>query len=73
MQLEPYELQVRTADGKVFSYEPSQCWNAITFDTTSDQRGAMLVRNTGQWEVRIIWQKEGLVIDMSPTNFLVSL
>ncbi|XP_069996102.1 hemolymph clottable protein, partial [Penaeus vannamei] len=66
------ESKVRTADGKVFSYEPSQCWNAITFDTTSDQRGAMLVRNTGQWEVRIIWQKEGLVIDMSPTNFLVN-
>ncbi|XP_047490877.1 hemolymph clottable protein-like [Penaeus chinensis] len=66
------ETKVRTADGRVFSYEPSECWNAMTFDTTFDQRGAMLVRNTGQWEVRIIWQKEGLVIDMSPTNFLVN-
>ncbi|XP_042893721.1 hemolymph clottable protein-like [Penaeus japonicus] len=66
------ETKVRTADGKVFSYEPSECWNAMTFDTTFDQRGVMLVRNSGQWEVRIIWQKEALVIDMSPANFLVN-
>lgn len=67
-----YELQVRTFDAKEFAYEPSECWNAMSFDVSHLQRGAILVRYTGQWEVRIIWHMEGLVFDISPTNFLVS-
>lgn len=66
------ETKVRTFDAKEFAYEPSECWNAMSFDVSHLQRGAILVRYTGQWEVRIIWHMEGLVFDISPTNFLVN-
>lgn len=67
-----YESQVRTFDAKEFAYEPSECWNAMSIDMSPNERGALLVRHTGQWEVRIIWNAEALVIDMTPTNFIVS-
>ncbi|XP_042888822.1 hemolymph clottable protein-like [Penaeus japonicus] len=66
------ETKVRTFDAKEFAYEPSECWNAMSIDMSPNERGALLVRYTGQWEVRIIWNAEALVIDMTPTNFIVN-
>ncbi|KAG7156252.1 Hemolymph clottable protein-like 2 [Homarus americanus] len=71
------DTQVRTLDGTVFSHQPDACWTTASIfhadpEDPEAMEGALMVRHTDQWEVRIVWPWRGLQLDLTKTQLLVN-
>ncbi|XP_071538794.1 hemolymph clottable protein-like [Panulirus ornatus] len=70
--------QVRTFDGVVMPFEPSNCWvtASIYVDDPSHGgdflEGLVQVRFTDSWDVRIIWPAKSVMMEFNHLNVLVN-
>ncbi|XP_071538850.1 hemolymph clottable protein-like [Panulirus ornatus] len=70
--------RVRTFDGVVMPFEPSNCWvTANSYITDQSQgidscEGVLQVSFTGEWMVRLLWPARGLLMDMTSSQLLVN-
>ena len=65
-------FQVRTFDGYEYAYHPDECWTTMAIDVSQEERGALMVRHSDHWEVRIIWQQAGMDFHITPSTFKVT-
>merc|ERR1719187_1299358 len=64
---------VRTFDGAEYHWEPSTCWTTVAMDSTFSKNGGFWIKKEeGEWRIKGLHNKEGLVWEMSAHEFTVN-
>ncbi|KAK3869061.1 hypothetical protein Pcinc_025605 [Petrolisthes cinctipes] len=74
------DSKVRTYDGKVYDFHPSECWTTISIDYATKHEEtdvwptelSIQVRFTDQWEVRLMYPWTGSIVEFNRAHVKVN-